>query len=95
MRRLFASFVLMLSLAAPAAADELLIAVKRAQVFKSATDATVIAHIEVGQVVTVTYCNGVKCKLKTPHPGSTVAQNKFEPFTGIAVPCVQLNGKRC
>lgn len=95
MRRLFAGFVLMFSLAAPVAADELMIAVKRAQVFKSNTDFTVIAHIEVGQVITATYCDSVKCKLKTPYPGSTVARNKFEPFTGIEVPCVKLNGKRC
>lgn len=94
-RRLLAGFVVLLSLAAPAAADELLVAVKRAQVFKSTTDATVITHIEIGQVVTVIYCNGVTCKLKTPHPGSVVARNKFEPFTGVALPCVQLNGKRC
>ena len=58
MRRLFASFVLTLSLAAPVAADELLVAVKRAQVLKSTSDATVIAHIEIGQVVTCSSATG-------------------------------------
>jgi hypothetical protein len=95
MHRLFASFVLTLSLAAPVAADELLVAVKRAQVLKSTSDATVIAHIEVGQVVAVLSCNGATCKLKTPEPGGIVFRNKFKPYAGIAVPCVQLNGKRC
>lgn len=95
MRSLFAGFVLVLSLAAPAGADEVLVAVKRAQVFKSTSDATVIAHIEIGQVVTVLSCNGVTCKLKTPLPAGIVARNKFKPFVGIDVPCVQLDGKRC
>jgi len=94
MRALLIAFATTLCLAAPAGADELLVAVKKAPVLKSTQDPTTIAEIEVGQVVTAIYCHTSLCKISKPVAGY-VMKKRFAPWQGEVLPCVQLSGKRC
>ena len=94
MRTLLIAFATTLCLAAPAGADELLVAIKNGPVLKSTQDPVTIAEIEVGQVVTAIYCHTSLCKLGKPVLGY-VLKNRFAPWQGEVLPCVQLSGKRC
>jgi hypothetical protein len=94
MRALLIAFATTLCLAASAAADELLVAIKKAPVLKSTQDPVTIAEIEVGQVVTAISCTASLCKISKPVLGY-VMKKRFARWQGEAIPCVQLSGKRC